>query len=75
MSYMGRSMLRPYKKEGKLDHFNLSGGFHAAEKAVQAAQAFVDAFDRSGVRKPQVAGRAESFAGDECDASFFQEQL
>src|SRR5690349_16462066 len=53
----------------------LRSGFSAREKTFEAAQAFLDAFDRSGVRKAQIAGRAESFSGHQCNVGLLQQQL
>ncbi len=53
----------------------LSGGFSAREKAAQAAQSFVDALDGSGVRKPEIAGRAEGFSWDDGDLNFIEQEL
>src|SRR5882672_10144830 len=50
-------------------------GFSARKKAFETPQAFLDALDGCGVRKPQIAGRAESFARNDSDLNFVQQHL
>src|SRR5271170_1309517 len=48
---------RTYRKSGH----NLGCGFHACKESLEAAQAFVDAFDGRRVRETQITWCAETF--------------
>src|SRR5579872_5592116 len=50
-------------------------GLDPREKAVEPAQAFVNALDRSCVGKPQISRRAECVARYERNARFVEQQL
>src|SRR5580692_3246045 len=53
----------------------LDGSFSVREKVLQAAKAFVNALERSGVGKAQKSRRAERFTGDKSDVSFFEQEF
>src|ERR1700693_283625 len=53
----------------------LDGGFSVREKVLQAAKAFVNALERSGVGEAQESRGAERFTGDKSDMSFFEQEL
>src|SRR5271168_2303216 len=68
----GARLLEPQMRCKKSGSMRLGAGFtsllldrsfHAGEEFFQASQAFVDALDGGGVRKPQIARSAECFAG------------
>src|SRR6266478_7906249 len=51
------------------------GGLGAAKEVFEAAQAFLDALDGSGVREAQVSRSAEGIAGHKRDARFIEQHL
>src|SRR5580693_7684476 len=55
--------------------YHLGRSLDTGEKALEAAQSFVNAFDGRRVGEAQVTRRAEALARDQCNARLIEQQL